>query len=227
MLTKLPLNEYLQAVKPKGISDVLRSPAGSISHLIHERGSVEVKAMLVDQIVNLTKFFNFSRTMDIHQVSETADLIIDQYPIYTPEDFILCFKNIKVLKYGKFYEGIDGSKILEMIRAYDLVRDEEIFEFRRIEASRHKNDLRTMPDEVAEIAKTVLGKLGQPVVENRLGKNEDVIQRYITEFDDLYDTQSPTGLGLRFVEYDGEKMDCQKYCFSRYNKDSKGAGNTP
>jgi len=97
--------------------------------------------------------------MNIDQVSETADLIIDLYPIFMPDDFVLCFKNIKTLKYGKMMEGIDGSKILEMIRQYDIERDESIIEIREKESQKYKQDLNQMPEAIYRASKKIIETL--------------------------------------------------------------------
>lgn len=208
-------------VKPKGIADVINSPAGIIRKIIAERGDVEVKAMLVKQIIELTEFFNFARTMNIDQVSQTADLVIELFPIFTPEDFILCFKNIKTLKYGKFYEGIDGSKILEMVRAYDLDRDEQLIQYRQKEANDYKAQGKTLEPAIYQAAKGIIEK---PITKSEritiVNEYDQIMQGYMSEFDKLFTHQNPFARGIRFVNYAGKDMDIATYCNKRFEEDN-------
>lgn len=217
------LTQCLVGLKPKGIEDVLNSKTGIIRKIIADHGSDIIKAMLMNEISLLCKFFNFNRTMDAFQISETADLIIELYPIYTPEDFILCFKNIKILKYGKFFEGIDGGKLLEMIQAYDIERDEQIAQVRQKQTSDFKQMNRTMHENVAEMAKAIIEKPKEkPISEplRDLTNGELLMQGYIKEFDKLHSEQTPFQRGIKFVEYKGKKLDVQTFCNFRFSEDN-------
>lgn len=176
--------------------------------------------MVVKQIIELTEFFNFARTMNIDQVSQTADLVIELYPIYTPEDFILCFKNIKTLKYGKFYEGIDGSKILEMVRAYDIDRDEQLMEYRRKEANAYKAQGKTLEPAIYEAAKGIIEKPKPQPTPIPVNEYDQIMQGYMSEFDKMFTHQNPFAKGIRFVNYAGKDMDMATFCNKRFEEDN-------
>lgn len=184
-----------------------------------ERGFEEVKAMLVVQITSLCEFFNFNRTMNASQVMETAEIIMEDYAIYTPEDFILCFRNIKALRYGKMMEGIDGAKILSMIREYDIEREEKWLEEKKKQSHQNKLDLKTMPDAIYQASKEMFKKSEEAKRKTPITISDDPIQNYLNDFDKLYNTQKPTGSGMRFVDYKGKMMDQQQYATVRYNED--------
>jgi len=223
MTSQMTLEKHLQEVNPRGITDVLNSQAGQISRIIYERGDAEVKAMLVLQIDKLLKFFNFNRSMDGEQVMETVNLIIESFPIYMPEDFILCFKNIKLLKYGKFFEGIDGAKILEMMAAYDLEREDQIIQVRQKEANQYKADNRLMAEPVAELAKKILDKpkeVKEPVKPREKNEAELRMDGYMSDFDKLHVSQGSKSLsGMKFVHFGGNVVDLQTYCNLRFSEE--------
>lgn len=197
----------------------MASPAGILRKLMIERGFEEVKAMLVVQITSLCEFFNFNRTMNASQVMETAEIIMEDYAIYTPEDFILCFRNIKALRYGKMMEGIDGAKILSMIREYDIEREEKWLEEKKKQSHQNKLDLKTMPDAIYQASKEMFKKSEEAKRKTPITISDDPIQNYLNDFDKLYNTQKPTGSGMRFVDYKGKMMDQQQYATVRYNED--------
>jgi len=217
------LVENLATIRPKGINDVLGSKLGIIRHIISEHGEGVIKGMLMTEISNMCKFFNFPRTMSGYQIEETAELIIEAYPIYMPEDFILCFKNIKLLKYGKFFEGIDGAKILEMMAAYDLEREDQIIQVRQKEANQYKADARLIAEPVAEIAKKILEKPVQakePIKLREKNEAELRMDGYMSDFDTLHVSQGSKSLsGMKFVHFGGNVVDLQTYCNLRFSEE--------
>lgn len=60
------------------------------------------------------------------QVMQTAQILIEDYPIFSLEDFATCFKNGKKGNYGKNYSTIDGQMILGWLRLYDVDRDDTL-----------------------------------------------------------------------------------------------------
>jgi len=214
----------MASIRPKGINDVLNSKLGIIRHIIAEHGEGVIKGMLMKEISNMCQFFNFPRTMSGYQIEETAELVIESYPIYMPEDFILCFKNIKLLRYGKFFEGIDGAKILEMMAAYDLEREDQIMAVRQKEANQYKADARLMAEPVAELAKKILEKpkeVKEPAKPRQRSAIELAFDGYITDFDTLEKQQNFSQGAYRFVDYKNKIVDCAGYCNMRFDEDNQ------
>jgi len=52
------------------------------------------------------------------QAAQTADLIIDEYYFFKPDDFKLCFTRAKKGLYGKVYDRIDGQIIFDWLNSY-------------------------------------------------------------------------------------------------------------
>lgn len=183
--------KYLQEIQPKTIEDVLKSKTGGLTRIIKNHGLNAAKAMLIVLINDLLDFFNYNRTMTINQIGQTIELIIDNYGAYTPEDFKICFNAIKIGKYGKFYEGIDGGKILEMIKQYDIERDQDLINYRQKE---NKNfNTGNIHHSVASILKPIFDKKNEKVNMNLIiteprprTEHEILIQEIMQEFDLLH-----------------------------------------
>lgn len=60
------------------------------------------------------------------QVRQTADMILEDYSHFKPEDFKLCFSRAKKGHYGKLYDRLDGQIIMGWLMDYDNERDGEI-----------------------------------------------------------------------------------------------------
>src|ERR1017187_1799457 len=118
-----------------GLSEILN--AASLSQIRRVEGLSYLQDMIIFLIQDLCNFFNLNRSMSDIQIGQTAGLIIELYHHFKAEDIALCFKNIKILKYGKLYEGLDGSKILDFINTYDLERQNEIIKLKMEENKSH------------------------------------------------------------------------------------------
>lgn len=63
------------------------------------------------------EYFNVKDMSDV-QATQTASLFIEQFPMETFEDLLICLKNAKIGKYGKIYNRIDGQLIFTWFREY-------------------------------------------------------------------------------------------------------------
>ena len=86
-------------------------------------GARAVLAILIGEVVS---FFNVGKTMNDTQVAMTCDIIIDNYPEFKLEDFKLCFRNAMAIKYGKLFDRLDGSVIIEWLNKYSKERNEYV-----------------------------------------------------------------------------------------------------
>lgn len=176
-----------------GVESVMNSEAGSLRICQKNYGEEETRAMLVWFISDLCSFFNFNRTMNGNQIIQTCDLIMESFNHFTPEDFIMCFNNIKLGKYGKMYEGIDGSKIMEFMRKYDedFVIEEQ--EYYRKKVDEKRNERVEWSDEVVKAIKPVLSKMtgqkSEPIKEVKKTPG-DIVQGWLRNFDKIYNLDS-------------------------------------
>ena len=220
-LSRMPLTSLqVGALRPKSISECLKSSYGTLQKLSNEQGPEAVQVVLIGLISDLNAFFNLPRPMNGMQIAQTAELILDCYPNYTPEDIVRCFRNIKTLKYGKLFEGLDGGKILDFFASYDLDRENEIVDLRRSEAAKHK-EASKMP---AEILGPLLEKFKKDEAKPKLQKSpeDQQIQDFYREFDLLH-RNHPVKIGgfevfPRLVEYRGQKCDSQTFVVIKLNE---------
>lgn len=87
-----------------------------------EFGETHLRGFMVKIINDLVDFFNVGKTMGAIQVAQTADLVIEEYYFFKPDDFKLCFTRVKKGLYGKIYDRIDGQMILEWLHQYKQER---------------------------------------------------------------------------------------------------------
>lgn len=114
-------------------------------------------AYLEAWILNLNDFLSIARKMNNAQIQETAILIFDEFYYYNVADINLIFTRIKKGYYGKFYESIDGMKLIDIFYQYsneranqvarfheskDLNVNYEGLEFDRINRNINKNDFK-------------------------------------------------------------------------------------
>lgn len=69
-------------------------------------------------LLMFSEYFNVSSTFTEVQAVQTASLFLEEYPVESIEDLILCLKNAKLGKYGKIYNRIDGSMLFEWFSKY-------------------------------------------------------------------------------------------------------------
>jgi len=109
---------YYSALQPKTLDDVFNSPSCSIAKIKKSFGENKLRAFLAKIIIDVVTFFNVGKTMNDIQAAQTADLIIDEYYFFKPDDFKLCFTRAKKGLYGKVYDRIDGQIIFDWLNSY-------------------------------------------------------------------------------------------------------------
>lgn len=156
--------------------------------------------------------------MDPAQITETADLIIEEYPSFKLEDFQLCFKKIKLSKYINLYEGLDGGKILKCIQMYSVEREEEIINFRINESNNHKkNDLSQCSDDYMRLLKKTIETKKEPAKEKPIPEqkiNKGPFLKFEKEFDELRKQQGHE----MFIEYKNAKYSFSEYLNFRFDE---------
>lgn len=115
---------YLGALRPKNLHDVFDAPELTIGMIRQETGEVGARAVLSLLVAEVVSFFNVGKTMNDKQIAQTCDLIMDIYHYLKPEDFKLCFRNAMLRKYGKLYDRLDGSVILDWLATYVMQRND-------------------------------------------------------------------------------------------------------
>lgn len=105
---------------------MLKLQTPSIALARRTYGDQPIMEMLVQMISNVNDFFNVSRPMNAVQIMETAKLIAKVYYYLKFEEIKFVFENAKTGKWGKIYERLDGSVIMDWFQFYDNDRTIEI-----------------------------------------------------------------------------------------------------
>lgn len=195
-----------------------------IAQAVPENGKERVRALLNVMIADLVAFFSVGKTMGAHQVIETAGFIWDDYKHLKPEDVKLCFDRIKKGFYGKIYDRIDGNLILDALASYDDDRTEQIELIRANQSSLAKKKLLLTTYEgsqeqgealkalISDVAKRMRERkaLEQKPIERVPNPINDMHQRWLRQFDELYRRNAPC-VGKRFIKRYGKWLDITEY----------------
>jgi hypothetical protein len=115
-LQKWP-EQYYSSLTPRRIEDVLDSPVCTVGACIRASGREKAKALMELILLDLTRFFNVSQSMNAGQVTATAEMILEDYAYLKIDDFKLCFNRAKKGSFGPVYR-MDGNVILSWIGQY-------------------------------------------------------------------------------------------------------------
>lgn len=143
-LTTLPSKFYSQ-LTVRTIDEVIASPNKALSGIKRDLGPVNgpiyVQAFLTTAVNDLIDFFNLGKSMSAEQVIQTVNYILMDFWMLKPEDFKLCFDNIKRGKYGQLYNRIDGAVILDCLTTYFEARTSHVIAKGEAEHSQNKSDV--------------------------------------------------------------------------------------
>lgn len=220
----------LQEIKTDSIECVLNSKLGSIRRMIATYGETDTRAFIIFLITDLLKSFNYNRNMNQEQMFRLTNVIVESYPHFVGEDFKRCFDGMKKGLYGRFFEGMDENKILDCIEQYDLKRQNEIIEFRKLESDNFKNlNKSVLCDNLLPVLKDVLKKIeDRPKAikvthKTERTRDQNIFDNYIKEFDKLYFEQLELGIIkkelLRLVVFNKKNCNLENYVNARYDED--------
>jgi len=141
--------DYLVKYSPKNlktfagitcIKDAVESESVSLAVLKKQTSEESTIEYIILWISRLNKFLNISRKMTFEQMQKTSQYILQDYYYLKQSDLYFVFSQAEKGRYGKFYDCLDGAKILSWFEKYDIERanyvyDEslEIFEKRKKE----------------------------------------------------------------------------------------------
>jgi hypothetical protein len=114
--------EYCEALQSRKIEEVFESGVPSLITIENKVGEAAVRAVVVLLLKEAIDFFNLTETMTDTQVATTCRFIIEEYPYFQLDDLKVCFANAMKGKYGKIYNRLDGSIVLEWLSKYDRDR---------------------------------------------------------------------------------------------------------
>jgi len=122
--------EYI--TKERNLTVDLAIKSTHITDLIKISSEKDVLKAITGAIIMASEYFNVKGEMSEFQAVQTASLFIEQFPLETFEDLLICLKNAKIGKYGPIYNRIDGQMIFSWFRSY---LDEKYERFEQIKRS--------------------------------------------------------------------------------------------
>lgn len=197
--------------------------SGIVRQFGPQLGDAIARAFLNIAIADLVKFLNVTKTMGADQIIQTVDLILDEFWMLKPEDFRLCFNNVKKGFYGKVYDRVDGMMIIEWLTSYTNGRDNWVEQFRQSENKRMQRELDNikpsegipMPDWF-KLPEKKAETQPQPICQR--SEDQLIVDGLYREFDELYESQRNFDSGKRFVTLDGRKMDALEFINYRFEQ---------
>ena len=102
------------------------------------------KEVIAEMLLELNEFSNVSRKMNPGQIIETVNMLMNEYPRLSLQEYQVFFNRIKNGYYGHLFESLDGIKIMafmkdfykEINNAYNEYKEEMHQNIKRIEGHR-------------------------------------------------------------------------------------------
>lgn len=224
-------NDYYRDLAPTKIDDVLTSHTPAIAQIVkfNDQGPLVVRALLVGALHNLNEYFNVTKPLTEAQAVEIINLICERYPHYKLDDIKLIFNNMKVGRYGKNFNRIDGVVIFEAFGQYD---DERMNRAEALSIQQHnelKKPIVIDPAEINEEGREKIKALIKEVNANvtvedakprsdkyiKRGRTEMdlAVQRWFNQFDALYERQQKgkDKRGAKYAHRQGKTMNPTEY----------------
>lgn len=193
-------------------------------------------ALVAILVSDLADTFNIGKNMSAAQVTDTAMLIVNDYPTLKIDDVAFCFTKAKKGLYGKVYDRLDSAIIFGWIEMFLADKDEQVEYYWQHQQNVVKTDntqllLPTPPAVDDKVAISYIRKIKQKVIEIQINNNKakriidpkpiqenllyEIHQQFIQKFNELYEieifgmTREPRG--MRFITCCGRKLDVGEY----------------
>ncbi|BDD11930.1 hypothetical protein FUAX_43620 (plasmid) [Fulvitalea axinellae] len=158
------------------------------SHLRDYSGRQAIKGLLL-LLMRTVNFFNVGKGMNKAQAMETCDLLYEEYPHESLEDFAVCFRNARKGVYGTVYDRIDGGVVFGWVRQYmeekSLVREKVIGEQQRAHQRAREKQFEQERSTIAEAYKRLRKEPWLPPGKKAKATSDEEYrafrQRYIAE----------------------------------------------
>ena len=213
------MNNELQNTS-QSIATTSITSTSSLKKIERIEGSKAVDNLLCSCIDQLQVYFNLERPMLPVQVDMTIKIIKEYFYYFSAEDFGECFKAAMAGKYGKIYNRLDGSVIMDWLRTYDIERTEKIVHEQMQKNTEHNKEVMSLENfnvAIKKIMDELSAKSKRPDVEPYVSKRTPFENQVIAEYDKL------RGMN-RFATYNGKQMDFDEYRAIRFNEEMSKQG---
>lgn len=123
--------EYISKERNLTVDVAIKST--HIGTLVKSYGERDIVTAITGALLMAAEYFNVKESLSEVQAVQTASLFIDQHPMESFEDLLLCLKNAKLGKYGKVYNRLDGQMIFEWFRLYLDEKYERFEQIKKLE----------------------------------------------------------------------------------------------
>lgn len=86
--------------------------------LVNKTNPLQLRKEMSLLILDLHGFYSVKNGMNKDMIDDVVELVLSEYSNLTVYDLALCFREVKVGRYGKVYDRIDGGMIMEWLRKY-------------------------------------------------------------------------------------------------------------
>jgi len=76
------------------------------------------KYIVAEMLLELNEMSNVSRKMNEAQIVETVNMLLDEYPRISLQEYQVFFNRIKSGQFGQLYDSLDGIKIMVFMREF-------------------------------------------------------------------------------------------------------------
>lgn len=104
-----------------------------IEDLVRSVGEKDVLKAITGAILMASEYFNVKGEISDSQAVQTASLFMEQFPMETFEDLLICLKNAKIGKYGPVYNRFDGQMVFTWFRLYLDEKYERFEQIKKLE----------------------------------------------------------------------------------------------
>lgn len=159
-----------------------------------KNGDLLVKGLIVQALTDIAMFVNVGENNNFNtlQITQTTELILEDFKFLKLEDFKLFFNKMKKGHYGKLFNRLDGQVVLEQLHVYCHERSLEAEQINFKAHSEHKSGKVNLSEVNKEGQKKVIEILSEALKSVEVLKvekkpreknaNEKLIQRFITQF---------------------------------------------
>lgn len=93
-------------------------PSGSLTRIVKERGQAFAESILVVALTELLEDLNLQNTMNDRQIIKASTLLLTEFKQLNPADISLCFDNMRLGKYGEYYNRMDIQILSKCLNQY-------------------------------------------------------------------------------------------------------------
>jgi hypothetical protein len=222
-VTKLQSNDFEGLEKSVGLSIKAILDCPNIAMLKKVVEPLKIEAFVATQLIKLSKMVNLDARLNLqgHQIPQIAEMLIEQYPVESLEDFILCFKRGSTGFYGTIYR-LDASVLNEWMKAYL----EEKYGLVEAQVSEVKKDPDSQIDYNAYLARLEAERLRTQEAKKEAFEAERKRQLKELEFDSVKQGYQPMSKE-QLKEYHVMRALEREYHLKCYNKLGQKNENAP